>query len=92
VSNRGKPPPGKNAYIVGAILFLLLLAVALVFAVILKPADQEYNNTIPAVMGVLTLLGTVVATLVNMLNLNAKHRENTTKLDKVISSDEPADG
>lgn len=75
----------RNAYLVAGILFLALLAVALVFVLILKPADSEYNNTIPAVMGVLTLLGIGVSTLANMLNVENKHRENIAHIEKLES-------
>jgi ABC-type siderophore export system fused ATPase/permease subunit len=85
---RGKPG-NRSLYLIGGILFLSLIGVALVFVTILKPADNEYNNTIPAVMGVLTILSTATASLVGMLNMNAKHRENIEHIEKIEKS-EPA--
>lgn len=74
---------GRSALLIGGIIFLLLLAAALGFVILLRPANAEYNNTIPAVMGVLTLIGTGVSTLVTMLNLDSKHRENKAVLEHI---------
>lgn len=83
---------GRNVYLIGAIMFLLLLTVALGFVLLLRPANSEYNNTIPAFMGILTLIGTGVSALITQLNLNQKHHENQATLKHIEEKAGETDG
>lgn len=74
---------GTHIILIGAIVFLILLVTALGFVIVLKPADNEYNNTIPAFMGVLSIVSTAVSALVLMLKQNQQHLENKAKIDEV---------
>lgn len=70
--------------IIGAICFLVLLVTALCFVVVLKPADSEYNNTIPAFMGVLGIVTSAVSALLLLLKQDQQHKENTAKIETVV--------
>lgn len=81
----GKHGMGSSrVIIIAAICFLVLLVTALCFVVVLKPADSEYNNTIPAFMGVLSMVTTVVGALVLLLKQDQQHKENTAKIETVV--------
>lgn len=69
--------------VIGAIAFLVLLVTALCFVIVLKPAESEYNNTIPAFMGVLGIVSSAVSALVVLLKQDQQHKENTKKIEEV---------
>lgn len=71
-------------YAIGGCIILALMATALVFVLLLKPADSEYNNTIPAVMGVLTMITAIVTPLLTLIKNEQNHRENKELIPKVV--------
>lgn len=79
---RGKD--GTKAIVIGVIVLMVLIGSALVFVVALRPASSEYNNTIPAVMGMLTMISTVVSTLLIVLKNQQNHKENRAELPKAV--------
>jgi hypothetical protein len=74
---------GQKLVIVGAIVFIVLLVTALCFVIVLRPAENEYNNTIPAFMGILGIVTSAVSGLVVLLNQDQKHKENKDTIANV---------
>lgn len=71
-------------YAIGGVIILALMATALVFVLLLRPADSEYNNTIPAVMGVLTMITAIVTPLLTLIKNEQNHRENKELIPKAV--------
>lgn len=76
----------KNVFIFGGLILIAIIVAALGFVLLLRPADSEYNNTIPAVMGILTIMSTIVTGLITLLNNQANHKENLNTLPQVIEN------
>lgn len=53
--------------VIAAVVVLVSIAAGLGFVLLLRPADSEYNNTIPAVMGILTMVSAAVPALLSLL-------------------------
>ncbi len=76
--------PSLKLYAIGGVVLLAILATALVFVLLLRPAASEYNNTIPAVMGVLTMITAIVTSLLTLVKNEQNHRENKELIPKVV--------
>lgn len=77
--------------IIAAIVILVVVASAVVFVLLLRPANDEYNNTIPAVMGLLTMITGAVPALLALLRSDQTKKtadETKTIVDQIIHPDE----